>query len=178
MAAAGMRSALREVSVVWRRRVPISAAIALLLLAGCNRAVAPAEQAAAPAAAPPSPVQSVAPSPPLPPSPPPPPPRLAARKPAPGETVVATAGAAREIRIIGLDEIELRALLGPPESEELHAPGKILRYGGVHCRLSVALYPEVQTRIFKALSYEVTGDDITPEGRRVCLAELSVGRGK
>jgi hypothetical protein len=101
-----------------------------------------------------------------------------ARKPAPGETTVTTTETAREIRIIGLDEIELHALLGPPETELLHAPGKTLRYGGVHCRLSIALYPEVQTRIFKALSYEVTGDDITPEGRRACLAELSAARGK
>lgn len=76
------------------------------------------------------------------------------------------------INIIGKSEGELRALLGPPTSVEERAPGKIWRYQDGQCTLDVQLYPDVQTRQFGTLAYEVKSDDNTDEGNRACLVQL------
>ena len=54
---------------------------------------------------------------------------------------------------------------GPP-------PGKRWRYRDGQCTLDVQLYPDVQTKQFGTLAYEVKSDDNTDEGKRVCLAQL------
>jgi hypothetical protein len=79
-------------------------------------------------------------------------------------------GAAEPVNLIGKSEGDLRALLGPPTSEEENAPGKTWRYRDGQCALSVRLYPDINTRQFATLGYEVKRDDNTDEGKRACLA--------
>jgi hypothetical protein len=82
----------------------------------------------------------------------------------------ATGGPA--LSLVGKSETELRALLGAPTSEEDRPPGKRWRYRDGQCTLDVQLYPDVQTKQFGTLAYEVRSDDNTDEGKRVCLAQL------
>ena len=81
-----------------------------------------------------------------------------------------TGGAA--LSLAGKSETELRAMLGAPTSEEDRPPGKRWRYRDGQCTLDVQLYPDVQTKQFGTLAYEVKSDDNTDEGKRVCLAQL------
>jgi glucose/arabinose dehydrogenase len=76
------------------------------------------------------------------------------------------------ISLAGKSETELRAMLGAPTSEEDRPPGKRWRYRDGQCTLDVQLYPDVQTKQFGTLAYEVKSDDNTDEGKRVCLAQL------
>src|SRR5262249_20071279 len=76
------------------------------------------------------------------------------------------------VSLAGKSENELRALLGAPTSEEDRPPGKRWRYRDGQCTLDVQLYPDVQTKQFGTLAYEVKSDDNTDEGRRLCLAQL------
>jgi hypothetical protein len=87
--------------------------------------------------------------------------------------------AAPPVNLVGLGEQQLRELLGPPASEEERPPGKLWRYGKGGCNLNVSLYPDVQSRKFGTLTYEVKTNDDTDEGKRACLAELqSRGRSR
>ena len=76
------------------------------------------------------------------------------------------------VNLVGLGEQQLRELLGPPASEEERPPGKVWRYGKGGCNLNVSLYPDVQSRKFGTLTYEVKSDDNTDEGKRACLADI------
>ncbi len=80
--------------------------------------------------------------------------------------------AAAPVNLIGKSEGELRALFGPPTSVEDRAPGKTWRYREGQCTVDIQLYPDVQTRQFGTLAYEVKSDDNTDEGKRLCLAQL------
>lgn len=76
------------------------------------------------------------------------------------------------VTLIGKSEDEVRTLFGPPTTVEERAPGKTWRYRDGKCTLDVQLYPDVQTRQFATLAYEVKSDDITDEGNRACLGQL------
>jgi hypothetical protein len=76
------------------------------------------------------------------------------------------------LSLIGKSETELRHVLGAPTSVEDRPPGKRWRYRDGQCTLDVQLYPDVQTKQFGILAYEVKSDDNTDEGKRVCLAQL------
>lgn len=78
---------------------------------------------------------------------------------------------AAPVRLIGLDEAELVALLGPPNQREDHAPGKLWRYRLANCTLTVSLYPEVRTSTFRALSYEVAINDDSANHKYGCFAQ-------
>ena len=84
----------------------------------------------------------------------------------------ATAVPATAVNLVGKSEGQVRALLGPPTSVEERAPGKTWHYRDGRCSLDVQLYPDVQTRQFGTLAYEVKSDDNSDEGRRDCLARL------
>ena len=84
-----------------------------------------------------------------------------------------SAGAGRPaLSLIGKSETELRAMLGAPTSEEDRPPGKLWRYRDGQCTLVVQLYPDVHTKQFGTLGYEVKSDDSTDEGKRVCSGQL------
>jgi hypothetical protein len=83
-------------------------------------------------------------------------------------------------QLTGLTEPEVRLLLGPPTAEEGRGPGKRWLYRNEHCVVAVSFYPDVDTRVFWSLSYEVMNDDNTDQGRRSCVAELEhrIGNGR
>ncbi len=75
--------------------------------------------------------------------------------------------------LIGLAEDELVAKLGRPVAErDDQPPAKTWRYVHKNCTVDFTLYPDVQTRIYRALAYEVTNDDNSAAAKRLCLAEL------
>jgi hypothetical protein len=76
------------------------------------------------------------------------------------------------VNLIGKSEDDLRTLLGPPSSVEERAPGKTWHYRDGQCTVDIQLYPDVQTKRFGTLAYEVKSDDNTDEGKRGCLAQL------
>ena len=76
-------------------------------------------------------------------------------------------------KLVGLNEEELVAALGQPTEQQEIMPGKLWRYQLPGCTVSVALYPEVQTMVFRSLSYEVTSNDDTPDGVRACFSRRS-----
>lgn len=74
---------------------------------------------------------------------------------------------------IGLAEDELLARLGPPAAQrDDEPPGRIWSYRHKHCTVDFTLYPDVQTRVYRALAYEVINDDKSAAAKRLCLAEL------
>jgi hypothetical protein len=76
-------------------------------------------------------------------------------------------------QLVGLNEEELQNVLGPPMLQEEKAPTKLWVFRSHNCTINVTLYPDVQTRQFHALSYEVISDVNTPERTRQCTAEFS-----
>jgi hypothetical protein len=76
------------------------------------------------------------------------------------------------VTLSGKSEAELREMLGTPTSEEDRPPGKRWRYRDGQCTLDVQLYPDVQTKQFGTLAYEVKSDDNTDEGKRLCVAQI------
>jgi hypothetical protein len=76
------------------------------------------------------------------------------------------------VSLVGKSEGQVRALLGPPTSVEERAPGKTWHYRDGRCSVDVQLYPDVQTRQFGTLAYEVKSDDNSDEGRRDCLGRF------
>jgi len=76
-------------------------------------------------------------------------------------------------RLIGLNETEVETYLGPPMLQEDRAPTKLWVFRSKNCTINVTLYPDVETRQFHALSYEVISDVHTVERTRQCIAEFS-----
>jgi hypothetical protein len=89
--------------------------------------------------------------------------------PAARETAAAATG---NINLVGKSEGQVRAMLGPPTSIEERAPGKTWHYRDGSCSVDVRLYPDVQTRQFGTLSYEVKSNDNSDEGKRDCMARI------
>jgi hypothetical protein len=84
----------------------------------------------------------------------------------------AAASATGNLNLVGKSEGQVRTLLGPPTSIEERAPGKTWHYRDGSCSVDVRLYPDVQTRQFGTLSYEVRSNDNSDEGRRNCMARF------
>jgi hypothetical protein len=88
------------------------------------------------------------------------------------QTAAAPPARPSAVSLVGKSEGQVRALLGPPTSVEERAPGKTWHYRDGRCSVDVQLYPDVQTRQFGTLAYEVKSDDNSDEGRRDCLARF------
>ena len=95
---------------------------------------------------------------------------LAATPPGGDATAIGTQGVDR---LIGLNETEIETFLGPPMLQEDRAPTKLWVFRSKTCTINVTLYPDVETRQFHALSYEVISDVHTVERTRQCIAEFS-----
>lgn len=78
----------------------------------------------------------------------------------------------RPVNLVGLDENQLKAVLGPPTEQEDRSPAKTWRYRNGKCVVDLALYPDVETRVFRTLSYEVTTGEDTAAEERLCLTQL------
>jgi len=81
------------------------------------------------------------------------------------------------VNLVGLDEKQLTALLGAPSEQEEPTPGKIWRYRRANCTLDITLFPDVLTRTYRSLAYEVTSNDNTAEGKRACVPQQHVDAG-
>jgi hypothetical protein len=86
---------------------------------------------------------------------------------------VAAASPPQIDELIGLDESGIRSVLGNPTSREDHAPTKRWVYRLKQCTMNVTFYPEVETRQFHALNYEVNSDDGSAKRQQSCVAEFS-----
>jgi hypothetical protein len=75
--------------------------------------------------------------------------------------------------LIGWNEAEIRTVFGAPAVQEDHAPTKRWVYHARQCTMNVTLYPEVETRQFQALNYEVNADDGSAKRQQACIAEFS-----
>ena len=76
-------------------------------------------------------------------------------------------------RVIGLDERQLVSKLGTPVAREERHPGTSWVYRDTDCRLEIALYPDVRTHAYKALSYEVTSNADTDHARSRCTSRYA-----
>jgi hypothetical protein len=147
--------------------------LAVALVAGCQVdkpappvAPAPAETAAAPEP---------------PPAPPPPPETvpLPAQKPAQVATTApapAPAPAGPDPKqLVGLDFTRTRNLLGPPTKQEEKPPAKVWVYSGTECDLTIFFYADINTREYRALTYEFRNHEATEGTDDQCLAHLMQG---
>lgn len=75
--------------------------------------------------------------------------------------------------LIGWNESEIKTVFGSPASEEDNAPTKRWVYHSKQCTMNVTLYPEVETKQFHALNYEVSSDDGSTKRQQACVAEFS-----
>jgi hypothetical protein len=158
------------------RRVLLVALVASACLAGCNRTYEePGQGWQRPAPATPVVTNEA------PPAPPQPVPLPFPAYPIPLQKPSLAVGAARPSptvdpddpkRLVGLDLPETAVLLGDPAISEEQPPGKILTYVADQCRLQVFFYPDLTDQHFKALTYEFTGIEDTPEARRACFATM------
>jgi hypothetical protein len=100
-------------------------------------------------------------------------PRPTPSRPAAAPATAPTAAPDSGASLIGLNEDQLLARLGPPAAErDDQPPGKTWRYQHKDCTVDFTLYPDVQTRIYRALAYEVINNDNSATAKRLCLAEL------
>lgn len=138
----------------------------MLALCGCATEPPPIPERTAPPTASPAPAPiSLLPQTPVPPQRPPVTPRKRdERKPATPPP--------SPVQLVGLNETELQTLLGMPAAVENHSPGKTLRFRKQDCVLSLALYPDIETRIFRTLSYEVTSDDNNVGATQQCQTKF------
>ena len=74
--------------------------------------------------------------------------------------------------LIGLDLTETQALLGPPSLEEVNPPARLWSYTGYDCVLVIFFYPQVEDQSYRALTYEVRGDEANQEAPELCFSEL------
>jgi hypothetical protein len=80
---------------------------------------------------------------------------------------------ARMDRVVGLDEQQLVSRLGTPVARDERHPGTSWVYRDWNCRLEIALYPDVRTHAYKALSYEVTSNADTDDARSRCTSRYA-----
>lgn len=75
-------------------------------------------------------------------------------------------------QVIGLDLAQIARLLGEPASRSEQPPAKVWRYAGGGCAMRVFVYPDIKSRVFRALTYEIQGTDGTALAKRRCFTGL------
>ena len=147
----------------------------LALVTGCQMFDKPAAPVAT------APAQTTAA--PEPPAPPPPP---AAAAPVPAEKPAQFATTAPEPvpagppgpdpkELVGLDFAQTQRLLGQPSRQEEKPPAKVWVYNGTDCDLTIFFYADINTREFRALTYEIKNHLATEGTDDQCLAQLIQG---
>jgi hypothetical protein len=86
--------------------------------------------------------------------------------------------AAPSLNLLGLNPAQIESLLGTPGAKNAEGPGQKWTYRAGDCALSISLYANVETREFRALSYEVSGNDHTEQGNHTCLAQFASRSGR
>jgi hypothetical protein len=74
--------------------------------------------------------------------------------------------------LIGLDQTAAANMLGQPALQDERPPAKVWTYNTESCALSIFFYADINTRVFRSLTYEIKTEDQTDEGKKRCLAEL------
>jgi hypothetical protein len=92
--------------------------------------------------------------------------------PAPAPTLAPAPAAVGSLPLAGKSESEIRAALGSPSAEEERPPGKRWRYRDGQCTLDIQLYPNVETKQFTTLAYDVRNNVDSDEGKRLCMAQF------
>ena len=122
-----------------------------------------------------APAQTSVPEPPAPPPPPPPAPPLPAHKPEQVATAVPPPAGPDAKQLVGLDFAQTQHLLGKPAKQEEKPPAKVWVYNGTSCDLTIFFYADINTREFRALTYEVKNHQATEGTDDQCLAHLMQG---
>jgi len=157
-----------------RRYASLAILMAAAVTSGCQWGDKPA---------PPPPVQPAAvPEPPAPPPPPPEPAPLPAQKPqiaavtgaVPAPPPPAPAGPDPK-QLVGLDFAGTQHLLGQPAKQEEKPPAKVWVYNGTDCDLTIFFYADINSGVFRALTYEFKNHQATEGSDDQCLAQLMQG---
>lgn len=75
--------------------------------------------------------------------------------------------------LIGMNERETQALLGAPSSVRDQPPAKVWTYAAADCELNVIFYLDLESRLFRALNYEVDSKTRTQRARQDCISEVA-----
>jgi len=140
------------------------ASLSILVLTVATGCIPQQPQQAFPVAQPPQPVEAKPVPPPPPPSPPPP---LPEKKPD-----AAAAASIDPKQLVGLGFRDTENLLGSPTKEEEKPPAKIWTYSNEECELDIFFYSDINTREFRALTYEIKDKQATGGSDDRCLARL------
>ena len=73
-----------------------------------------------------------------------------------------------------MNEKSLLAQLGPPSASWDEIPGRKLSFRQRDCLLTVTLYPDVETREFRTLTYEVSSDDHNTGNTSLCETRFGI----
>jgi hypothetical protein len=74
--------------------------------------------------------------------------------------------------VIGLDLAQISRLLGEPAFRTEQPPAKVWSYAGSGCAMRVFVYPDIKSRVFRALTYEIQGTDGSALAKRRCFTGL------
>jgi hypothetical protein len=94
------------------------------------------------------------------------------KSPKPDAKAMAMAAHLKIDELIGLDEASLKSVMGEPAAMENTAPSKLWVYRRRQCTMNVTLYPDVETKKFHALNYEVNGNDGSVRQQQ-CITQFS-----
>lgn len=75
-------------------------------------------------------------------------------------------------RLIGLSTFQTESMIGIPALQDERPPAKVWTYNAKACVLSIFFYPDINTRVFQALTYEFNAEVKTDAAKRRCLEEL------
>jgi hypothetical protein len=75
-------------------------------------------------------------------------------------------------RLIGLSTFQTEAMLGIPALQDERPPARVWTYNAKACVLNIFFYPDINTRVFQALTYEFNEEVTTDAAKRRCLEEL------
>ena len=78
-------------------------------------------------------------------------------------------------QLVGLDFAGAQHLLGKPARQEEKPPAKVWVYNGTNCDLTIFFYADINTRQFRALTYEIKNHQATEGTDDQCLAQLMQG---
>jgi hypothetical protein len=77
--------------------------------------------------------------------------------------------------LVGLDFAQTEHLLGKPTKQDEKPPAKVWTYNGTDCDLTIFFYADINTRQFRALTYEIKNHQATEGTDDQCLAHLIQG---
>jgi hypothetical protein len=116
---------------------------------------------------------------PLPPPRKPPPPSVA-KLPPPTETETEPPAPAPSTgsfeQVVGLDQPQVEARFGAPESRADSPPATIWRYGDPTCDVDIYFYLDLQSQRMRALHYEVRNHDLSERSDQRCYDALASER--